>query len=369
RGGLISYITLNFKHVDFKNVDNFKSVTSKASTLKASTSKASNSKATTSKASTLKASSSKRTSKASTSKASFSQERNDSYPSPSTNTNTSILDSLLCPICGSVPEDASHFLFQCGLSKLVFRKICRWWDLVPNDMSSFSDWDVWFSGIRLPCKLNLILEGVFYVAWWHIWRFRNQSIFVETPPRRLVLFDDIVSHAFDWCMDVFLKKKLYLSWDLEKIARMNAYANTNVSKVAIEAGFSVTSVPARSASAADTSLIIDLCRLELEQPSIVVLISGEADYCEMKPFSIENVMLVNMLSMATGTRVACDFVILTRKDLSQVIHFLRTLGHSVTTAMPLSFDQSLHLMRDALNNKFIWHNWEAAALKWKLMKI
>ncbi|GJX49536.1 RNA-directed DNA polymerase, eukaryota [Tanacetum coccineum] len=75
-----------------------------------------------------------------------------------------VLDSLLCPICGSVPEDASHFLFQCGLSKLVFRKICRWWDLVPNDMSSFSDWDVWFSGIRLSCKLNLILEGVFYVG-------------------------------------------------------------------------------------------------------------------------------------------------------------------------------------------------------------
>ncbi|GJZ48596.1 RNA-directed DNA polymerase, eukaryota [Tanacetum coccineum] len=108
-----------------------------------------------------------------------------------------VLDSLLCPICGSVPEDASHFLFQCGLSKLVFRKICRWWDLVPNDMSSFSDWDVWFSGIRLPCKLKLILEGVFYVAWWHIWRFRNQSIFAETPPRRSVLFDDIVSRAFD----------------------------------------------------------------------------------------------------------------------------------------------------------------------------
>ncbi|GJR30955.1 RNA-directed DNA polymerase, eukaryota [Tanacetum coccineum] len=61
-----------------------------------------------------------------------------------------VLDSLLCPICGSVPEDASHFLFQCGLSKLVFCKICWWWDLVSNDMSSFSDWDVLISGIRLP---------------------------------------------------------------------------------------------------------------------------------------------------------------------------------------------------------------------------
>ncbi|GKA93588.1 spliceosome-associated protein 130 A, partial [Tanacetum coccineum] len=174
----------------------------------------------------------------------------------------------------------------------------------------------------------------------------------------------------------------------------------------IENGFIfVSSVPAGTANAADTSLIIDLFRLELEQSSIVVLISGDTDYCEedtgdmhqgvmgriaelvwkasthreifivhafgkkttvptqqedpymtgityfftsnspkMNPFSIENVMLVNMLSMATGTRVACDFVILTRKDLSQAIHFLRSLGHSVTTAMASCFDQSLHLM-------------------------
>ncbi|GJR29953.1 hypothetical protein Tco_1106185, partial [Tanacetum coccineum] len=77
---------------------------------------------------------------------------------------------------------------------------------------------------------------------------------------------------------------------------------------------------------------------------------------KMKPFSIENVMLVNMLSMATETRVACDFVILTRKDLSQAIHFLRSLGHSVTTAMASCFDQSLHLMRDASNNTIIWPN-------------
>ncbi|GKB99957.1 RNA-directed DNA polymerase, eukaryota [Tanacetum coccineum] len=137
--------------------------------------------------------------------------RLDRLPTRSNLTNRGVvLDSLLCSICGSVPEDASHFLFQCGLSKLVFPKICRWWDLVPNDMSSFSDWDVWLSGIRLPCKLKLILEGVFYVAWWHIWRFRNQSIFAETPPRRSVLFDDIVSRAFDLCVS---RCNSSFSWD------------------------------------------------------------------------------------------------------------------------------------------------------------
>ncbi|GJY65954.1 spliceosome-associated protein 130 A [Tanacetum coccineum] len=82
---------------------------------------------------------------------------------------------------------------------------------------------------------------------------------------------------------------------------------------------------------------------------------------KMKPFSIENVILVNLLSMATGTTVACNFVILTRKDLSQAIHFLSSLGHSVTTAMASCFDQSLHLMRDASNNTIIWPNLEAGA--------
>ncbi|GKF25690.1 hypothetical protein Tco_0081584 [Tanacetum coccineum] len=60
---------------------------------------------------------------------------------------------------------------------------------------------------------------------------------------------------------------------------------------------------------------------------------------KMKPFSIENVMLVNIL------------------------------GYSVTTSMASSFDQSLHLMRDALNNTFIWHNWEAGASSSSQMEV
>nr|GEX65127.1 hypothetical protein [Tanacetum cinerariifolium] len=70
-----------------------------------------------------------------------------------------VLDSYLCPLCGFVPEDIHHVLFRCDTAKLVFRKICRW--------------------------IKLILEGVFYVAWWHLWVYRNQSIFAATPPRRL----------------------------------------------------------------------------------------------------------------------------------------------------------------------------------------
>ncbi|GKE29707.1 putative receptor-like protein kinase [Tanacetum coccineum] len=223
---------------------------------------------------------------------------------------------------------------------------------------------------------------------------------------------------------------------------MNAYTNTNVSKVAIEAchnnGFSVTSVPAGTANAAYTSLIIDLFRLELEQPSIVVLISGDADYCEvfywLRQHGYMTVLLYPKDAAASELQSLSDYcfsfetfcrghrlqnskkylrghpmirdisspifdglyygisrlfhflvqdekipetctkgkkttVPIQQEDLSQAIHFLRSLGHSVTTSMASSFDQSLHLMRDALNNTIIWPNWEARASSSSQMKV
>ncbi|GJU53281.1 RNA-directed DNA polymerase, eukaryota [Tanacetum coccineum] len=110
-----------------------------------------------------------------------------------------IMDSSLCPLCGLVPEDSHHVFFQCNLAKIIFHRICRWWDLHWVDVSTFVDWNAWFATIRLSSKLKLMFEGVFYVAWWHIWAFRNHSIFDEVPPRRSVIFDDIVSRSFTWC--------------------------------------------------------------------------------------------------------------------------------------------------------------------------
>nr|GEY49188.1 RNA-directed DNA polymerase, eukaryota [Tanacetum cinerariifolium] len=110
-----------------------------------------------------------------------------------------VLDSSLCPLCGLVPEDIHHVLFRCDTAKLLFRRICRWWDLDWHDLLSFSDWNAWFSVIRLPSRIKLILKGVFYVAWWHLWVYRNQSIFAATPPRRSVIFDDILSRSFTCC--------------------------------------------------------------------------------------------------------------------------------------------------------------------------
>nr|GEV56067.1 RNA-directed DNA polymerase, eukaryota [Tanacetum cinerariifolium] len=110
-----------------------------------------------------------------------------------------VLESSQCPMCGLLPEDIHHVIFRCDIAQAIFRWICRWWELDWHDLFSFSDWYAWFSAIRLSASLKLLLEGVFYTTWWHLWAYRNQTIFAENSPRRSVIFDDIVSRSFFWC--------------------------------------------------------------------------------------------------------------------------------------------------------------------------
>ncbi|GKB12662.1 hypothetical protein Tco_0846585 [Tanacetum coccineum] len=120
----------------------------------------------------------------------------------------------MCPFCNAAMEDVQHVFFRCDVARVVLRKICRWWDLDWQEICSFSDWDAWFLSFRLSSRLKSILEGVFYVAWWRIWRLRNQLVFDASPPNRSTIFDDINTWKTFNIDDVNglirLKKKLQL---------------------------------------------------------------------------------------------------------------------------------------------------------------
>ncbi|GKB03915.1 RNA-directed DNA polymerase, eukaryota [Tanacetum coccineum] len=61
-----------------------------------------------------------------------------------------ILESTSCPVCFSDEEDVHHLLFRCSLSQEVLHRVCRWWEIDFQLWRSFSEWDAWFSSIRLP---------------------------------------------------------------------------------------------------------------------------------------------------------------------------------------------------------------------------
>ncbi|GKD88323.1 RNA-directed DNA polymerase, eukaryota, partial [Tanacetum coccineum] len=73
-----------------------------------------------------------------------------------------ILESTSCPVCFSDEEDVHHLLFRCSLSQEVLHRVCRWWEIDFQLWRSFSEWDEWFSSIRLPGSVKGFLEGVFY---------------------------------------------------------------------------------------------------------------------------------------------------------------------------------------------------------------
>ncbi|GJW13637.1 RNA-directed DNA polymerase, eukaryota [Tanacetum coccineum] len=117
-----------------------------------------------------------------------------------------------CPICHEFEEDINHILLSCDFAKSVMRRVCRWWDLDLQGWSSFQEWQTWFLSLRLASKNKNCLEGVFYVAWWSIWSFRNRCVFEDSPPRRSTIFDDIVLHSFNWCHNRCKSKFSWVDW-------------------------------------------------------------------------------------------------------------------------------------------------------------
>ncbi|GJU81649.1 RNA-directed DNA polymerase, eukaryota [Tanacetum coccineum] len=75
------------------------------------------------------------------------------------------IPNLRCQICFSAQEDSSHLFFSSCLARYVTRLVCRWWNVSWSLFSSYADWLVWFSSVRLSSKLKKMLEGVFYVVW------------------------------------------------------------------------------------------------------------------------------------------------------------------------------------------------------------
>ncbi|GJU06268.1 RNA-directed DNA polymerase, eukaryota, reverse transcriptase zinc-binding domain protein [Tanacetum coccineum] len=122
------------------------------------------------------------------------------------------IPSILCPSCNEAVESSSHIFFSCSLSRQVMFKVCRWWDLNNSVISSYAEWLVWLSTSRLSKHRKVIFEGVCYVAWWILWRFRNQILFGPKHPRRDLIFDDIVQMSFLWISNRYKSKIDWNTW-------------------------------------------------------------------------------------------------------------------------------------------------------------
>ncbi|GJX54885.1 RNA-directed DNA polymerase, eukaryota, reverse transcriptase zinc-binding domain protein [Tanacetum coccineum] len=106
------------------------------------------------------------------------------------------IDSIMCPICENAVESTSHIFYTCYLTREIFRKISCWLEVSYSEVSSYEEWLQWILNIRLSDKYKKLLEGVCYIMWWHIWTFRNKSIFGVKIPSKAAIFEDIVFQSY-----------------------------------------------------------------------------------------------------------------------------------------------------------------------------
>ncbi|GJV17285.1 hypothetical protein Tco_1362608 [Tanacetum coccineum] len=108
-------------------------------------------------------------------------------------------------------KEDSALVLQSSVSTAYRRlRIALVEDLSWTPLGSYADWLNWFNSIRLSSKVKDLLEGVLYITWWSVWMFRNQLLFSSKAPRKDVIFDDIVSRSFTWCLS---RCNCTFSWD------------------------------------------------------------------------------------------------------------------------------------------------------------
>nr|GEX33594.1 RNA-directed DNA polymerase, eukaryota [Tanacetum cinerariifolium] len=105
---------------------------------------------------------------------------------------------ILCLNCGAPIENCNHLFFGCSMSVDLARLIGRWWNINIPIFDDPSSWDSWLNGMNLSSMQRRILEATFISMWWHIWKFRNLTLFSLKKPRKDRIFDDIVSHTYFW---------------------------------------------------------------------------------------------------------------------------------------------------------------------------
>ncbi|GJR71570.1 RNA-directed DNA polymerase, eukaryota [Tanacetum coccineum] len=122
------------------------------------------------------------------------------------------IPSILCPLCSIVVESTSHLLFACHLARQLMYKVARWWEVEYQDFISYDDWILWLSNLRVTKHFKDVFEGVCYITWWVIWKFRNQVLFGSDLPRVDLLFDEIIRLSFNWCSHRCSLKFDWNSW-------------------------------------------------------------------------------------------------------------------------------------------------------------
>ncbi|GKB67403.1 RNA-directed DNA polymerase, eukaryota, reverse transcriptase zinc-binding domain protein, partial [Tanacetum coccineum] len=72
----------------------------------------------------------------------------------------------------------------------------RWWELDIPFCANILEWFDWLDSLHFSNKARLFLDGAGGTLLWSIWSFRNRLVFSNPSPKKVELWDSIVSQSF-----------------------------------------------------------------------------------------------------------------------------------------------------------------------------
>ncbi|XP_071739248.1 uncharacterized protein [Rutidosis leptorrhynchoides] len=123
------------------------------------------------------------------------------------------LNSVRCPLCDGDIESVDHIFTSCKLACDIWGRVAKWWNLRYSSHNSIEDVlkVVGFSSISHSGKS--ILQAIFWVSAYAIWRNRNNMVFQGKRWGPPVALNEIQTLSFDWIAARVKEKKLdWLTW-------------------------------------------------------------------------------------------------------------------------------------------------------------
>ncbi|XP_021995933.1 uncharacterized protein LOC110893121 [Helianthus annuus] len=115
-----------------------------------------------------------------------------------------------CVLCGEYEETCDHLFVSCHYSQSIWQNLASWCRLQPIIAFGMNDLLTLHASSLGPRKRKTI-QAIVLVAFWSIWKVRNEVVFRQAVPNFTRTLDEIKSMAYLWIKN--RSKAVSLTWE------------------------------------------------------------------------------------------------------------------------------------------------------------
>ncbi|KAJ0757712.1 putative RNA-directed DNA polymerase [Helianthus annuus] len=120
------------------------------------------------------------------------------------------ISNQMCVLCGDYIETSDHVFVSCHFAQSIWQNLAIWCRLPPIIAFGIKDL-LTLHGSRASSRMGKAIHAVVLVAFWSIWKMRNEVVFKQAVPNVAKSLDEIKSMAFLWVKS--RSKVVSLTWE------------------------------------------------------------------------------------------------------------------------------------------------------------